>query len=221
MRRPGLGAAIAGAVLGAALFAAAAAEATVLYQRAPAGTTNTPAARSAGDRTAYDDFSLSDQAQVTSIDWIGFSGPGSEFQIGIYASVPGVPISVPAATPLFQVTVTPTVTPDADFSFVRHFAADLGTSFLLEADTLYWLAIRNVTPGGSFWGWNGDGGGISISQGPNGYGFNAISLFFTLNGEFVTDVVAVSEPATLSLFAAGLLGLAMVRRRTCRPLPPR
>jgi len=214
---------VVGTLLGVALIAGAVAdaEAVVLYQQAPVGSVNTPAVNSAGAGTAYDDFSLSGQAQVTSIGWIGDGTRAPRtFQISIYASVPGVPSNLPAATPVFQVTVTPTFVPDAVIFPISHYTADLGDGVVLAADTVYWLSIRNVAT--SHWGWNGDGGGISVSQNSSGgYAFNAISPFFTLNGEFVTDVIAVPEPATIGLFAAGLLGLAAIRRRALRPLPPR
>lgn len=206
------------AVVIAALFAAAAerAEATVLYQQAPAGTANTPGTISNVGQPAYDDFRLSDQAVVSSVSWIGRNS-SALFQIAVYSAVPGGFIDLPAAAPLYQVTVTPNATQDAEYAFVSHYTVDLGTALLLEADTQYWLSIRTATS--SFWGWNGDAVGLSIAQLPTGYVFNNLSLFFTLDGQFVRDIVDVAEPSTGLLFAAGLLillGLAAARRR---PVP--
>lgn len=197
-------------------FAISNATATVIYEQGPIGTKNTKATGSDGfnvlskNRTAFDDFTLSADSTVTSITWMGKVAPSTTFEIGFYANSG----SRPATTPLLHITLDPVLTQDSDFRFVFHYEADLGAGLFLEADTRYWLSIKDVTQDFAEWGWLGDDGGSNLSRNDNTGAFSPsrLNLFFTLN----SDPVAVPEPATLSLFGLGLLGLSAARLRRHR-----
>jgi len=77
--------------------------------------------------------------------------------------------------------------------------------------TTYWLSIVPDLAFPPQWGWEnsnvGDGAGVQTFFGSTGP--ITSDSAFTLNG----TVGAVPEPITLSLFGAGLVGAAAVRRR--------
>ncbi len=202
-----------GLVLFGALSAADS-QATVIYEQAPVGTKNTPASASNStfNRTAFDDFTLSAASTVTSVTWMGKVIPSTTFEIGFYADSG----SRPASTPLFHITLDPISTQDSDLSYVYHYEADLGAGLFLEADTRYWLSIKDVTQGFSIWSWLGDEGGANLTRSDTTgqYSASRLNLFFSLR----TDPVAVPEPATLSLFGLGLIGLSAVGLRRRRAL---
>ncbi len=187
------------------------ATATVIYEQGPVGTKNTKATGSDGfnvlskNRTAFDDFTLTAASTVTSVTWMGKVAPSTTFEIGFYANSG----SRPAATPLFHITLDPVLTQDDDFRFVFHYEADLGAGLFLEANTRYWLSIKDITQDFAEWGWLGDDGGSNLSRNDNTGAFSnsSLNLFFSLN----SDPVAVPEPATLSLFGVGLIGLSAAR----------
>jgi hypothetical protein len=111
--------------------------------------------------------------------------PTDEFRRGFYESTSQTSnIRFPIATPFFEITATPGGAINAQNPGSRDYEMDLGTGVFLEANTFYFLSVRNVTPGRNFWQWQGDSGGFYISRDTAGNDFLAqLSLFFTLEGE--------------------------------------
>ena len=191
-------------------------KAAVLYEVAPAGSLNTPAANSAGTRTAFDDFSLTDAATVTSVSWLGTGSLATDvYQVGIYASTSQhLSLRRPVATPIFEITSTAGGTVNSQDEATRDYSVDLGAGIFLEADTAYWFSVRNLTR--AFWLWKGDTTGFFISRDAAGNDFpSQLSLFFTLEGELGGGpAIAMSGPPVAALLGLGLIGMGFVRRRT-------
>lgn len=192
----------------AATVSAGDSRAAVILERGPAGSVNTPGAISSGGRTAFDDFSLSTAATVTSIRWIGRSAPADGFQIGFYLGS----AFRPAASAFFETAVTASLTPNADFAFITEYAADLGAGVFLEADTLYWLSIKQAADSGHSFTWHGDLRGFMVIRTAAGDSLGQLTLFFTLEG-FEGQAANVPAPSAAILLGLGLVGLVAFRRR--------
>lgn len=196
------------------------ARATVLYEVLPAGSYNTGAVSASGDRTPFEDFTLTDAATVTSISWIGrFSNPGDQFRIGFYESAgQPFPFTAPTETPFFEVTSTASdaISPFAPFNLARDYSLDLGAGVSLDADTTYFLSIKNLDA--PFWQWQNDPDGLAFIRFDDGREiFTNAVLFFTLEGDLANDeTVALAGPPVPALLTLGLAGLCIARLRANR-----
>lgn len=161
---------------------------------------------------AFDSFRLGSAATVREVEWYGFDFTGGQFQVSFSHSAG----SVPSATPFFQATVTPTVTPTAgNTSF---FSAEIGSQSL-DADTDYWLSIFSITANPANFNWM-----IAIPGSPSDFRTN-VSRNLTSGAHTLTfgdlafalkdDTGVIPIPAALPLLLSGLSGLGLVawRRR--------
>lgn len=192
-------------------------KAAVIYQVSPTGSLNTPAANSAGSRTAFDSFILTDAATVTSISWLGTGSlPTDTYRVGLYDSTSQDPgLARPEVNPFLEIVSTAGGTVNATDPGTRDYAVDLGAGAFLAADTAYWLSIRNVTTGRFFWLWKGDTFGSYISRDNNGTDFPAqLTLFFTLEGELGNGEppLALAGPSAAALLALGMIAISTGRR---------
>lgn len=204
-------------LIAATVFGLGEARATVLYEALPAGTHNTGAVSGGGVITAFDDFSLSDAATVTTVRWLGrFSNPTDQFAVGFYESDSQTdPFKAPLASPFFEVTSTAveTANPLDPIGLSRNYELDLGTGALLDPDTFYFISIKNLST--SFWQWQNDPGGLAtIRLGDGSHQLFNGTLFFTLEGELAAGEppIALAGPPAAAILALGLLGISNVRR---------
>ena len=212
------------ALTAAAAFGLSNANATVLFQVNPIGSLSTPSALSGSGRTAFDNFTLSSDATVTSVSWFGSGSLTTDaFQVGIYESTTqDAGTAHPVVAPLFQMVSTVDNTPNAENFGTIDYSLDLGAGAFLQADTIYWLSVRNVTAGRFFWAWRGDTGGAYVSRDNSGTdNFGQLTLFFTLEGNVAGDLggggppppVALAGPPAAALLVLGLIGISTVQRR--------
>lgn len=193
------------------------ARAAVLYEVFPPGDHNTGAV--IGSVTAFDDLSLSDAASVTSIRWIGrFSTPADQYTIGFYESSSQTSIfRTPLATPFFETTLTGVETPNPldSLGLSRNYQLDLGAEVALDADTIYFLSIKNINS--TFWQWQNGPGGLAFVRLADGREtFTNGTLFFALDGEFEgtnEPPIALAGPPAAALLGLGLIGISVVRRK--------
>jgi hypothetical protein len=166
----------------------------------------------------YDNFTLSNAAAITSLDWQGFTfstdndgpgGPVQSFNINFYADNGGQP----ASEPLFSETVSYTATTAGTTDFfnngesetVDNYTASLALPFTATAGTTYWLSIVGTIDAPDLWSWSegsgGDGTSLQFSNGilaPVGFTTRA-------NDEAFTLLSAVPEPSSIGLLFTGLL----------------
>jgi hypothetical protein len=176
-----------------------------------------PATPSAGSRTAFDSFILSDAATVTSISWLGTGSlPTDTYRVGLYDSTSQDPgLARPETNPFLEIVLTAGGTANATDPATRDYAVDLGAGAFLAADTTYWLSIRNVTTGRFFWLWKGDPVGSYVSRDNNGTDFPAqLTLFFTLEGELGNGEppLTLAGPSATALLALGIIAISTGRR---------
>jgi hypothetical protein len=169
----------------------------------------------------YNDFAFASTQTVHEIDfWAGVGSPGYNGSISWFvtdnnAGVPG--------TTLFSGNQAPVVTSTGNL-----FAGDLAETFnqLLVNFTLgagtYWLGLHNgpltdVTRDEYYWETTSAGFGAAGEEddapfGDNGYANNDQDHAFQLLGN-ANEVSPVPEPASMTLLAVGLVGIAAGRRR--------
>jgi hypothetical protein len=214
-----------------ACLATTEAQAVVLYDQpgtasACAGFcwTSTFATNTNSGFATFDDFSLSTNANITSVSWRGFywdqtgnnggAQPGSFWEVFFFSDTgTGLPLNN-----LYQQVVTPTVTHLGSDTFngdpveVYSFSADLPVDFFADANTTYWFVPLSFQPDfNPLFSWSPSTAlvdGYSVQQDISTNvltvvpGDRAFSLFGT-----------VPEPITISVFGGGLVGAVALRRR--------
>jgi hypothetical protein len=191
------------------------ADAAVLYTQPYDGTANLFASQNdttggfGNFATTYDNFKLASSSNITSVDFTGgYFNPGApgtitKFTLTIYSDVAGAP-----GAALYTQVVNSNGNEVLLSGNIDTY--DIATSFIAAAGTEYWVSVVPDLGFPPQWGWatgtGGDGIGYQCFFGACGQTGNDFA--FTLNGQGT-----VPEPLTLSLFGAGLTGVAAMRRR--------
>jgi hypothetical protein len=169
-----------------------------------------------GELTA-DDFVLGTTETIRGVTWQGENGPSGApgpdaFHINFYTD----PINPASLVASFNVGAAnrslsgDTIAATGDL--VYNYWANLdGGGFLATAGTRYWISIVNdaVVSPADLWTWAGtfDGTGAgSLDHGITWFAQDART-------NFTLDNAPIPEPATLSLVALGLIGIARTRTR--------
>ena len=202
-------------LFGAALFAllAGKADADVLYSQPWDGTGSSYASQN--DTTSggmgnfaivYDNFTLTRAANLDGVEFVG-SYPGSlgtitAFTLFFYADNAGIP-GAPIAVGIFPGNGGETLISGANYDYGLFFG-----DFFVNAGT-YWLSIVPDLALPPQWAWDtssvGDDNSYRCFSGTCG----SLGVDFA----FSIDGTSIPEPVTLSLFGAGLTGVAALRRR--------
>lgn len=181
-----------------------------------------------------DDFVLAGGGQfnVTGISFTGlqFNDPPdipipTDFNIFFYADGGGAPLytgdgtSSPVADAIASITatLTPPEPVPGPYTYAFDFVADAGQSaVVLNAGTTYWVTVQADFPFPPQFGWEGDSSGGNAVQ---GFPLLGTPFWSPVNTEMVfqlygTRVTGVPTPTTAMLMVAGLIGLALRRRRS-------
>jgi hypothetical protein len=171
-----------------------------------------------GELTA-DDFVLGSTQTIRAITWQGENGPGGApgpdaFHINFYTDSTGTPGSLVGS---FNVgaanrSAAGFTIPDTGDLVYNYWANLGGPGFVATAGTRYWISIVNdalVDPA-DLWTWAGGFNGVGAGSLSNG------ASWFTQDASlnFALDAAPLPEPATVSLVALGLIGIARARKQT-------
>ncbi len=176
-----------------------------------------------------DDFTLSSGANtITDVHWWGGyalsnTPSADDFTIRIFPDASGAPTTTPAYTFAIgaagRTATGDTITPVNRSFDVFEYSTTI-TATTLAAGTTFWLSIVNDTPppaGGTnddwLWVMSATSGGNDAGRGSDtaSWGDFGTEVAFQLTDD--TAPKQVPEPATLALFAGGLLALGVLRRR--------
>lgn len=91
----------------------------------------------------------------------------------------------------------------------------LSTPYSLAADTRYWIELSSTNDTTGLWGWSNDTSGPGVA---GEYFESGGDVYPNVDGPFQmelssSDVSSVPEPASIAIFASGLLGLGIALRR--------
>ncbi|HEY2009030.1 MAG TPA: PEP-CTERM sorting domain-containing protein [Rhizomicrobium sp.] len=170
-------------------------------------------------------FSLSGNDTVTGLNWWGGCFPAttcgsSTFEITIYSDSSGLPGSILDTAAVGGSQTATGLLIGGSSGWDEYAYSGTISPFALTGGTQYWLQIQelNAEPNGT-WGWETTstapaGVQLESTTSPNsvngGFGSLPQDLAFELIGG---PTSTVPEPLTLSLFGAGLVGAAVLRRK--------
>lgn len=167
--------------------------------------------------TSYDNFSVLNNTNITSLTWVGdyFTGNPATitgFTINFYADNAGVPGTLLQSDAIIGNANETGIGFDNFSNAAFSYSAALPTPFTAFAGTPYWMSIVADLPYPPSWGWElGTGGDGLAYQTYNG--FNN-SLGNDLAFSLITTDLTTPEPGSFALFAGmGLTGVACLRRR--------
>lgn len=200
-------------------------------------TTNAGFYSNIGGQIAADQFVLGTNAAVTGVTWYGFYGTNLapavssvDFQVAFFADASGVP-----GTGLASETLSASVADSGltvtgltfGGSTIYQFDATLSAPLLVDAGDTVWLSLAEndaATPavGDTQWLWSFStyaAGDTKAERNTN----PALETDWESVGQlgnlaFTIDGTPVPEPATWLLMGAGLVGLAVWRRRRAAPV---
>jgi hypothetical protein len=171
-----------------------------------------------GPQAVSDSFSLSDQTKLSQVIlglWTSFAGEPATLMWSIGTSAFANDRGTGTAALSNELVYS---YPDGDSKVYR---STFGLDVTLDAGS-YWLTLSNATstdPSDGFVGWDINGGPSQAYYLNNSGTGTLDSEFFALQGTVVeTGPVTspVPEPASLAIFAAGLMGMGALRRRQNR-----
>jgi hypothetical protein len=182
------------------------AEAALILQQSPP--TNPYGSQSSGPTRSFDDFTLDQDAQITTVRWwqqIGVTQPELNFDITFYTTAGLFP-----GSQLYRASIAATGTPVAGSVLVNMYEVTLPTAAVLPGGTKLWLSIYNTDSNSTFrWASSGTGLSVLSDTAMTSFSASSLNLAWALEG----GPVAVPEPGALALLATALAGLGVLRVR--------